>query len=164
MKNKLYFLAPWNLILGFCIGCPVFFLLDLIEDDAFFFGQVLDISEIWHRQGVLISLFAVVFWLLGFAYNLYRYRFLGKRNFESNTDISKDKLKAMYPTVPRRYLSKRPDGFTLGRYKNTYFRLPIDLHDVKHTLIIGAPGSMKSTSIMDSLIWNFNFEEKKLDK
>lgn len=160
MKNKLYFLAPWNLILGFCIGCPVFFLLDLIEDDAFFFGQVLDISEIWHRQGVLISLFAVVFWLLGFAYNLYRYRFLGKRNFESNTDISKDKFKAMYPTVPRRYLSKRPDGFTLGRYKNTYFRLPIDLHDVKHTLIIGAPGSMKSTSIMDSLIWNFNFEEK----
>lgn len=161
MKNKLYFLAPWNLIFGFCIGCSVFFLLDLIEDDAFFFGQVLDISEIWHRQGVSISLFAVVFWLLGFAYNLYRYRFLGKRNFEPNTDISKDKLKAMYPVVPKRYLSKTPNDFTIGKYRNRYFRIPIDSNDIKHTLIIGSPGSFKSSTLLNSLIWNFNFEKDK---
>ena len=72
-----------------------------------------------------------------------------------NKSFSKDKLKAMYPAVPRKYLSKQPDDFTIGKYRNRYFRIPIDTKDVKHTLIIGAPGSYKSSTILNSLLWKF---------
>ena len=79
---------------------------------------------------------------------------------QSNS-ISKDKQVAMYPVVSKRYLSKTPDDFTVGKYRNRYFKIPIDTNNIKHCLIIGAPGSFKSSTLLNSLIWNFNFEKNK---
>ena len=78
-----------------------------------------------------------------------------------NKSFSKDKLKAMYPRIPRKYLSKQPDDFTIGKYRNRYFRIPIETSDIKHTLIIGSPGSFKSSTLLNALIRNFNFEKEK---
>lgn len=77
------------------------------------------------------------------------------------TSISKDKRIIMYPRVPKKYLSNQPDDFTIGKYRNRYFRIPIDTNDIKHTLIIGSPGSFKSSTLLNTLIWNFNFEKEK---
>ena len=94
--------------------------------------------------------------------NLYDYKVKGRTDFGHNDNsLSTDKRKAMYPIIPSRYLSKKPDGFTLGKYHHKYFRLPIDLNDITHCLVIGAPGSFKSSTLLNALIWNFNFAEQK---
>ena len=78
-----------------------------------------------------------------------------------SNSISKDKLVAMYSVVPKKFLSKEPNDFTIGKYKNRYFKVSINTNDVKHTLIIGSPGSFKSSTLLNALIWNFNFEREK---
>ena len=94
--------------------------------------------------------------------NFYDYKINGRTDFGKNDNsISMDKRKAMYPNVPSRYLSKKPNDFTLGKYHHKYFRLPIDLNDITHCLVIGAPGSFKSSTLLNSLIWNFNFVKEK---
>lgn len=159
-KDYLWFIAPWNFLFGFIVAFALILITELIDRDFYSIYYSLDLIEILKNKWWIMFFYGLSFWSICLIFHLIQYRFFGKSKFAPDNNYTKDKLKAMYPTVPRRYLSKRPDGFTLGRYKNTYFRLPIDVHDVKHTLIIGAPGSMKSTSIMNSLIWNFNFEEK----
>ena len=107
------------------------------------------------------------FYLLILLSNLLKY-FEGEREFNplrsrSVTDISADKRKAQYLPVSKEYLSKDPDGLTIGTYRNRYIRLPF-LNSPEHQLILGSPGSGKSTTLLNALIWNYNFEEdeKKL--
>lgn len=101
-------------------------------------------------------------WFMLFLKNLYDYKINGRTEFgHSDNSLSTDKRKAMYPIIPSRYLSKKPDGFTLGKYHHKYFRLPIDLNDITHCLVIGAPGSFKSSTLLNALIWNFNFAKEK---
>jgi len=41
-------------------------------------------------------------------------------------DISRKKLKALYPAIDSRYLSQVPEGLILGKYKSLYVRIPHD--------------------------------------
>lgn len=74
------------------------------------------------------------------------------------TDNSADKNRAMYHPVPKKYLSKEPDGFTVGKYGSRFVRLPFH-SSPEHQLILGSPGSNKSTSLLNALIWNYNYED-----
>lgn len=98
--------------------------------------------------------------------NIYAYVCEGKRDFcphswSHSFSRTNDKRKAMTPKISSVYLSKIPDGFTFGRYKNRFVRLPINKNNIMHTLIVGSPGAMKSTTLLNALIWNFNFASKK---
>ncbi len=81
----------------------------------------------------------------------------GKKNV---TDLSSDKKLAQDHPVPKKYLSKNPDGLTIGRKGRKYVRIPFE-DSPKHQLILGSPGSGKSTTLLNALLWNFNFEDKK---
>lgn len=78
----------------------------------------------------------------------------------SVTENSTDKNRAQYHPVPAKYLSKTPDGFTVGYYyygpRKMYVRLPF-LDSPEHQLILGSPGSNKSTTLLNALIFNYNY-------
>ena len=109
--------------------------------------------------GIIIGLMVIV------TLNNCRKKFIiGEKEFNplsnlSPTRISEDKRKAQRHPPPREYLSKVPNGYTLGRRFGKYVRIPF-LSSPEHQLIIGAPGSNKSTVTLNAIIWNFNFEEK----
>lgn len=74
--------------------------------------------------------------------------------------FSKEKRAAMHPPVPRELLlsKKNPIGLIIGTYKGKYVALPFSKSPV-HQLILGAPGTGKSTMIETALISHFNKEE-----
>ena len=69
--------------------------------------------------------------------------------------LTPEKRKAMYPPVPKKYLSKKPDGLILGKYGSSYVRVPLDLNNVLHAAIVGSPGSGKSSLYLSILLSNF---------
>lgn len=87
-------------------------------------------------------------------------------NFEdSNKDhpasLSKDKKNAMHPCVPKEFLSKEPHHLTVGTYgklPKQYVNIPF-FQSPDHMLIIGSPGSQKTTTLLNMLLYNFNFSE-----
>ena len=87
----------------------------------------------------------------------------GERDFSplwlrSPTAASRQKRKAMYTSVPKSMLSSEPDGFTIGRYRNRYVRIPIetDARSGAHNynmLILGGPESLKTTIMLNLLLF-----------
>lgn len=81
--------------------------------------------------------------------------------FASNkvTTISRDKKMAMeaQDDAALPYLSKKPDGITIGEMNHKYFRIPINPNNILHALIVGSPGSGKSSTLLNGLISNFQF-------
>lgn len=148
-------LSPFGLIIGGSIA-TIFLLVE---------KQLKKMGIVYLSGHQNVNLFigiALSTWFILFIKNLYDYKLNGRTEFgHSDNSLSKDKRKAMYPTIPSRYLSKKPDDFTLGKYHHKYFRLPIDLNDITHCLVIGAPGSFKSSTLLNALIWNFNFAKGK---
>lgn len=148
-------LSPFGLIIGGIIA--IFFLLVEKQLERM---EILYLSE--NQKVILFIGITLSTWFMLFLKNLYDYKINGRTEFgHSDNSLSTDKRKAMYPTIPSRYLSKKPNDFTLGKYHHKYFRLPIDLTDITHCLVIGAPGSFKSSTLLNSLIWNFNFAKQK---
>lgn len=94
-----------------------------------------------------------------------RYRCFGETNLDpfsrSASGCSRDKRKAMEGRIPGEYLSSKPDGFTIGKKGRRYIRIPVDPRNILHTLVVGSPGSMKSTTLLNALIYNFNFAKKE---
>ena len=87
----------------------------------------------------------------------------GERDFSplwlrSPSAASRQKRKAMYTSVPKSMLSSEPDGFTIGRYRNRYVRIPIetDARSGAHNynmLILGGPESLKTTIMLNLLLF-----------
>lgn len=73
-----------------------------------------------------------------------------------NRSLSADKRQALNHAPSSKYLSRDPNGFTVGKYHRKYVRLPF-LSSPEHQLIIGAPGDGKSTTIENAILWNFNY-------
>ena len=71
-------------------------------------------------------------------------------------EISKRKKKAQHPPVAKEYLSKTPDGLVLGKEGKMFVRFPIAKGHALSTIILGTPGSGKSTLILTSLIYQLN--------
>ena len=155
----LYFAAPWNLFFGFAIGFCIQISIRMLTEITKNPEWILSIDSIWNVDLWKTILFGTVFWLIVVAFHIIQYIFLGKRKFSPDRNSSKDKRKAMYQNVDRYLLSSIPDDFTVGKYRGKYFKIPIDTHDVTHCLVFGSPGSFKSSTLLNSLIWNFNFEK-----
>ena len=56
------------------------------------------------------------------------------------------KNRAKYPAVPERFLSDKPDGIILGRYRGKYVYKPVD--EDGHVFVVGGSGSGKSSAIV----------------
>lgn len=118
-------------------------------------------SYFWSVDILILAGLIIVIDLVFFLQNIKKKLIDGKTNFRPGrtitvTELSDDKRKAQNHPVPTEYLSKIPDGFTLGKYRNRYLRIPF-LDSPEHQLILGAPGSNKSTVTLNALIHNFNF-------
>jgi len=133
-------------------------------------GTILDydftirMSYLGKKDWYIMAGLAIGVFLFILLSNLVKY-LKGEREFNpfrsrSVTDISADKRKAQYLPVSKEYLSKDPVGLTIGAYRNRYVRLPF-LDSPEHQLILGSPGSGKSTTLLNALIWNYNFEKDK---
>ena len=161
-KNLLFFFSPFSFIAGLLIVKLFFKFLEDVNDSV---KIILFNDFLINNEKLFIILGSVSFWLIFFLSNVYQYLVNGRTEFgpsKNKTAFSPDKIKAMKPNISTSYLSKIPDGFTLGKWKNKYFRLPICLDDVLHTLIIGSPGSGKSSTLLTSLIYNFNFSKNPM--
>lgn len=161
-KDWFYFLEPWDLVLGIFLGIMLSIIKYIILDTYSMLSTKLFFSvEIIRNDILLIAVISIFFWTLCISKNIFDYIFNEKRNFtKNNSQLSAEKQKALGMNVPREYLSKEIEMFTLGRYHNRYFHLPLDPNNITHTLILGGPGSGKSTTLLSSLIYNYNFLEK----
>lgn len=155
VKNRLIYIAcPWNFIFGIFLGSLFVVIKVVLKDELLIGNNLLNIENIR-----FCLIFATMFWLFFFLMHIIEKLF--GYDSEQNKNMSKDKLKAMYPIPKKEMLSKMPNDFTVGKWNRKYFKIPIDVNDVTHCLVFGSPGSFKSSTLLNSLIWNFNFEEKK---
>ena len=161
-KDWFYFLEPWDLVLGIFLGIMLSIIKYIILDTySMLSTKLFFLVEIIRNDILLIAVISIFFWTLCISKNIFDYIFNEKRNFtKNNSQLSAEKQKALGMNVPREYLSKEIEMFTLGRYHNRYFHLPLDPNNITHTLILGGPGSGKSTTLLSSLIYNYNFLEK----
>lgn len=114
-----------------------------------------------------IPIYALFFPLLIFLANIRNYFFYKKRCFSSFREYfreelySRERAKAMYPPIPLKYLSSKPEGIVIGKTR-LYHLLPkyfrIDPHNpdmANHILINGNSGAGKSVMIITSLLSYF---------
>lgn len=147
------FFATFTLILLICSG----FWVGLLKQP--FHPTILGIAGF---LGILV-------WVIVLLINTVQYYIQGKTDFNifssgissaSANHISKEKRAALHPPVPAKYLSKEADGLILGRKNGKYVRVPIQSNNIYHTLLLGAPGTGKSTGpLLSTLIANFKKEQ-----
>lgn len=163
LKNKLWFSGIWLLpVSGAISACIGYLILSIRHLKAMIDGTSAIIAE---QEINLLFLIAVVPPVTVLIVNVIRYKIYNERNFapasSRGSGYSRDKRKAMEGKIPGEYLSSKPNGFTIGKKGRRYVRLPVDPRNILHTLVIGSPGSMKSTTLLNSLIYNFNFAKKE---
>lgn len=116
---------------------------------TFSINSVADISD--------VLLCAGLFWFVVVLINIAHlsrneppsmFSWLDKRD-ESNGNGLRKKM-AAYPTLSNEYLSKKPQGLVLGRYRNSYVYVPIRSDGVG-AFFIGSPGAGKSTLLLGFL-------------
>ena len=163
LKNKLWFSGIWLLpVSGAISACIAYLIFGVRQLKAMMDGTSAALAE---KEIILLFLIAVISPVAVLIVNVIRYKIFNERNFapasSRGSGYSRDKRKAMEGRIPREYLSSKPDGFTIGKKGIRYVRLPVDPKNILHTLVIGSPGSMKSTTLLNSLIYNFNFAKKE---
>lgn len=162
-RNKIWFSGIWLLPASGIISAGIgYLILGIRQLKALMDGTSSALAE---NEILLLVLAAVAPPVAVFAVNVVRYRFYGEKNFAPSSSrgsgCSRDKRKAMEGKIPGEYLSSKPDGFTIGRKGKRYVRLPVDPRNIVHTLVIGSPGSMKSTTLLNALVYNFNLAKKE---
>ncbi|MCR4752034.1 MAG: type IV secretion system DNA-binding domain-containing protein [Eubacterium sp.] len=157
VKTVFEFSGLWAAPLGALIGFVLVYAKRVILDPVLTGRQYTVIAD-W--QIVAISVAFTVLMIL--TANIRRY-IRGERSYgpirkrKAAYEISEDKTTAQHRPIPKRFLSRTPDGLTVGQLGHgRYVRIPF-LRSPLHQIIYGAPGSNKTTVILNSLIWNFNF-------
>lgn len=147
---------------GAISACIAYLMFGIRQLKAMMAGTSAALAE---NEILLLILIAAVPPAAVFAVNVVRYKCYGERNFtpasSRGSGYSRDKMKAMEGKIPKEYLSSKPEGFTIGKKGRRYVRLPVDVKNIMHTLVIGSPGSMKSTTLLNALIYNFNCAPEK---
>lgn len=132
-----------------------------------------------HIPTSTIPLIALIFPLIILMRNARDYVFRRKKEFTSFREYRKGELYsreraiAMFPPIPHKYLSSKPNGIVIGKTMlyhliPKYFRIdPHDPNMANHILINGNSGAGKSVMIITSLLSYFmgkkiNQKQKKL--
>ncbi len=161
-KGNIFFTSLYGIIIGvvisliYCIAIYIYTALKSALLNAEFSAHV-SVTEVIIAVGIPFVCYGVALLITLISSILGRKAPVPSWWDKDNTGRSKDKRTAMDPPVPAEYLSRKPDGFTFGRHNGRYTRLMIDTHNIMHVLIIGSPGSWKSTTLENELLWNFNF-------
>lgn len=163
LKNKLWLSGVWMLpVSGAISACIGYLILSIRKLKALMDGTSATIAE---KEIILLVLIAVLPPIFVLIVNLIRYKVYGTAEFapasSRGSGYSREKRKAMEGKIPKEYLSSKPDGFTIGKKGRRYVRLPVDPGNILHTLVIGSPGSMKSTTLLNTLLYNFNLAKKE---
>ena len=163
LKNKIWFSGVWMLpVSGALSACIGHLILSIRQLKAMMDGTSAIITE---QEINLLILAAALPSILVLIVNVIRYKFYGERNFAPSSSqgagYSRDKKIAMEGKIPKEYLSSKPAGFTIGKKGRRYVRIPVDPRNILHTLVIGSPGSMKSTTLLNALVYNFNLAKKE---
>lgn len=160
-KNKFYFFAPRALVLGtfsaisiLVLKHLVIFLLPMLEEK---------LTSYYFLANDYLMFFTILLstWLIFFIGNIMNYFLKGKRDFipEKSNSIPEEKYRVLRPKIDKKYLSKKPQIFCIGKDRNRYFSLPNDIEG--NGIIAGPPGSGKSSGIiLNTLIHNFNLTNK----
>ncbi|MBD5502208.1 MAG: type IV secretory system conjugative DNA transfer family protein [Lachnospiraceae bacterium] len=154
IKNVLNFFGLWSYPLGITISGMIDYFYHSISMQALTFNAK-SISEILIGGLAVPAVVAIS--------NVYDYLIKGKTNFtpalsgkKDVTSISESKKKAMYPSIPSDLLSSKPEGFIVGRQGKSYVRIPIERANIMNSVIIGSPGSGKTSGpFLTTLIPNF---------
>ena len=101
----------------------------------------------------------VAIWMMLFLVNVFKKYILGEDDFNpfhaNPRKLSFAKRKAQNASPPRVYLSRKPDGLTVGRFGFWFVRLLFG-SDPQHQLILGSSGAQKTTTLLNALIHSFN--------
>lgn len=150
----IWFSVPTGLLLAYCYAEVV----KVVRGDILHPADHLESIDYQIMICMVVGMILFVFLI-----NLKKKFVDGEDNFSpfkrSNIENSADKRKAQKHPIPQEYLSTNPSGFTVGKKGSKYVRLPF-FNSPFHQLILGSPGSNKSTSILNALLWNFNFEKE----
>lgn len=163
LKKTWHIILPSSIsIAAISLGSVIQGLKDMQNSKSNFLGfHPAKVKLNWILYAVLFTTF---FYLIVEIINNWR----KKRGYESlvpplvkeEPAISKEKLKAQHPPISDDYLSKRYDeGLLVGRNNNMFVSLPITTSP-SNLVIIGAPGSGKSSIISTSLLINNNLANK----
>lgn len=158
-KNMLNFFGLWSYPFGLLIsGMMSYFYQTIIQRQAFVLNKE---SLIVIMAGGLVAPFFIM------LTNIYDYLSKGKTDFTPNlsikknvTSISDSKRQAMYKKVTKsdNLLSNKPEGLIFGVQGKQYVTMPIgkeNLKDGTNFILLGAPGSGKSTFLISYLLDNF---------
>jgi len=163
-KGNIFFTSLYGIIIGvvisliYCIAIYIYTALKSALLNAEFSAHV-SVTEVIIAVGIPFVCYGVALLITLISSILGRKAPVPSWWDKDNTGRSKDKRTAMDPPVPAIYLSRKPDGFTFGCHNGKYTRLMIDPQNIMHLLVIGSPGSWKSTTLENALLWNFNYAD-----
>ena len=103
---------------------------------------------------ILIGLILLGMWIYLIIYNYSKLNFDSKWLIGRKESVyqSNEKKTAMAPPINKKYLSKNPKVGTVGIKGHNYITIPFDKWNVMHTLVIGGPGSKKTSTIGTSVL------------
>ena len=91
-------------------------------------------------------------WMILLARNIYDYCRYQQRDFRPQGQyakwirtISKQKRKVLYPIPDKLFPKKHPSGMVLGKWGDDYICMQLTDHNIVHGLILGPPGTGKSS-------------------
>ena len=166
MTNNIFYYGIWTLPFSALIAISYCYISIKLRSFIEFGISSNQLVELCGFDFILI--FIIVFFPIFFVYfknrEKRRYGINEFSPYKKNTDaLSIDKLKAMYHDIPSQYLYKYPNEFTVGMRGKRYVNIPF-LNSPEHQLILGSPGSGKTTSILNALLYinNFQNDNKKI--
>ena len=77
--------------------------------------------------------------------------------------ITERKYNAMYPQINEEYLSDMPDGLVLGRKGKQFVRVLLEKGNILNAIIMGAPGTGKSSLLLTTLLYQYHLSPDKED-
>lgn len=162
MMNKLWFLGlPFSVPAGLIVAYIYGFLMSYLRSIHWY--GLLDMQYMGIQREDLPVMGILFLATIAFVFIVNLKRRCVDRQTDFNpfrhllvSSVSDDKRRAQNTPIPREYLSRFPEELTIGRKGNRYVVMPF-LESPLHQFIFGAPGSRKTSIILNALIWFFNY-------
>ena len=138
-KQRFYFLGVWMI--------PICIALWLLVTAVYGHGRSDTPSEV--LGGIALCSLP---WMVLLARNIYDYFRYQQQDFMPQgqyakwiKSISKQKRNVLYPIPEKQFRKKHPSGMVLGKWGDDYICMQLTDHNIVHGLILGPPGTGKSS-------------------